>query len=98
MVGKDGCFCIFAAVNPLDGIPADWSALQELYNCKSKFPCFAKLLNQKGLLTKGLEGRNWKGDWGKRLHRLLSCDQHSDHFRNLSKERTNLCGERWVNN
>lgn len=57
MVGKDGCFCIFTAVNPLDGIPADWSALQQLYNCKSKFPWFAKLLNQKGLLTKGLEGR-----------------------------------------
>lgn len=91
MVEKDGCFCTLTAVNPLDGIPADWSALQHLYNCKSKFPCFAKLLNQKDLLTKGLEGRNWKGDRGERLYKLLGCDQHFDHFRNLSKGRRESC-------
>lgn len=91
MVGMDGCSCIFAAVNPLDGIPADWSALQQLYNCESKFPCVAKLLNQKGLLTKGLEGRNWKGDREERLHKLLGCDQHFDHFRNLSEGRRESC-------
>lgn len=78
-------------MSPLDGIPADWSALQQLYNCKSKFPCFAKLLNQKGLLTKGLEGRNWKEDRGERLHKLLGCDQHFDHFRNLSEGRGGSC-------
>lgn len=91
MVGMDGCSCIFAAVNPLDGIPADWSALQQLCNCKSKFPWVAKLLNQKGLLTKGLEGRNWKGDREERLHKLLGCDQHFDHFRNLSQGRRESC-------
>lgn len=91
MVGMDGCSCIFAAVNPLDGIPADWSALQQLCNCKSKFLWVAKLLNQKGLLTKGLEGRNWKGDREERLHKLLGCDQHFDHFRNLSQGRRESC-------
>lgn len=34
MVGNDICLCIFTAVNLLDSIPADWSALQQLYNCK----------------------------------------------------------------
>lgn len=63
------------------------------------FTLFAKLPNQKGLLAKGPEGRNWKGDSkGRGCINSWAVISILIILGICQGEKRELCGERWVNN